>query len=354
MSLRRIIQAHLKVAGFFNHEGTKKAVWGRFLWKCREGQRNSMHRSPTIKAKVDFEKDRVLVSGFERAPQLSIIELTQNDPGDIFSKGTLSLRNRAGTLLAQNRRVLIPSRMSSGADIQKFVGTLYSEFIDLLSTLPVERVDPSKEMGQANLGKLLPLLAAALQKGGYQATVSSDQVQVSTDTMTYQVTTSGTTPFWTLTAKGYIKVDDHYLPTPPGVPPEQYISKNIKALVKQMSAEILAAIRKETEARETQDRDQQEEVLKQQQMEVEMAHREDVYQNPYIEQRGDGFEIFFWTPRKDLIWYGTGFKDPLSMDPRKAPENFERMSDAKHKIKSELLDFIRQWRTDQTHLILGW
>lgn len=79
-------------------------------------------------------------------------------------------------------------------------------------------------------------------------------------------------------------------------------------------------------------------------------------QNPFISGTVErGFVICFKTLNKDsepLFWTGSGFKNMAVV--RSEPESFETKAEAEKKIRSEILDFIRKWRMDQTHLIIGW
>lgn len=65
-------------------------------------------------------------------------------------------------------------------------------------------------------------------------------------------------------------------------------------------------------------------------------------------------EIGFKVPRlhEPLWWTGGGFKN-LAMVAKQA-EIFPSIADAEHKIKTELLDFIRKYRPDEVEFIKGW
>lgn len=79
--------------------------------------------------------------------------------------------------------------------------------------------------------------------------------------------------------------------------------------------------------------------------------------NPFIRFNSyeDMVEIGFVTPRRTVWWIGSGgFKNLESPNVRSNPEMFKTRTDAERKIRSEILDFIRQWRKDQVHLIMGW
>lgn len=79
-------------------------------------------------------------------------------------------------------------------------------------------------------------------------------------------------------------------------------------------------------------------------------------QNPFVSGSDKrGFVICFQTLNRDsepLFWTGSGLKNMAVV--RSEPESFETKAEAEKKIRSEILDFIRKWRTDQTHLIIGW
>jgi hypothetical protein len=78
-------------------------------------------------------------------------------------------------------------------------------------------------------------------------------------------------------------------------------------------------------------------------------------QNPYVGKSFSDFVICFRTLAQDsepLYWVGDGFKNMAKV--RSDPQYFKTKADAEKKIRSEVLDFIRKWRTDQTHLIIGW
>ena len=81
--------------------------------------------------------------------------------------------------------------------------------------------------------------------------------------------------------------------------------------------------------------------------------------NPFIYQSRMtpvDFTIGFKTASKSspepLWWTGTGFKN-LAIA-RGQPESFKTKAEAEKKIHSEILSFIRKYRMDQTHLIIGW
>lgn len=82
-------------------------------------------------------------------------------------------------------------------------------------------------------------------------------------------------------------------------------------------------------------------------------------QNPFIYQARMSphtFTVGFKTATKKtnepLWWTGTGFKD-LGLV-RGDPAEFQTREEAEDKIRTEILSFIRQWRADQQHLIIGW
>jgi hypothetical protein len=80
-------------------------------------------------------------------------------------------------------------------------------------------------------------------------------------------------------------------------------------------------------------------------------------QNPFITGPGWGgtFHVAFKTPNdstEPLWWTGEGFKDLSRV--RREPEDFQTREAAEQRVKAELLDFIRKWRADQVHLIMGW
>lgn len=80
-------------------------------------------------------------------------------------------------------------------------------------------------------------------------------------------------------------------------------------------------------------------------------------QNPFISGPGmDGtHSIGFRTFNQDsepLWWIGSGFKNLARV--RALPEDFKTKADAEGRIRSEILDFIRKYRPDQAHLIIGW
>lgn len=80
-------------------------------------------------------------------------------------------------------------------------------------------------------------------------------------------------------------------------------------------------------------------------------------QNPWVSGPGMGgtYSVVFKTPNNSteaLFWTGDGFKD-LSRA-RGEPEDFASKQEAEKRIKSEILDFIRKWRADEAHLIIGW
>jgi hypothetical protein len=81
--------------------------------------------------------------------------------------------------------------------------------------------------------------------------------------------------------------------------------------------------------------------------------------NPFIYQSRMApidFTIGFATASKKspepLWWTGTGFKNLATN--RGEPESFKTKAEAEKKIHSEILSFIRKYRMDQTHLIVGW
>jgi hypothetical protein len=65
-----------------------------------------------------------------------------------------------------------------------------------------------------------------------------------------------------------------------------------------------------------------------------------------------GFKTMTKKTNEPLWWTGRGFKD-LGMV-RTNPEEFATESEAEAKIKTDILEFIRRWREDDSHLIIGW
>ena len=81
--------------------------------------------------------------------------------------------------------------------------------------------------------------------------------------------------------------------------------------------------------------------------------------NPFVYQSRMtpiDFTIGFKTASKKtsepLWWTGEGFKNLATV--RGEPESFKTKAEAEKKLRSEILDFIRKYRMDQTHLIIGW
>jgi DNA-binding ferritin-like protein len=80
--------------------------------------------------------------------------------------------------------------------------------------------------------------------------------------------------------------------------------------------------------------------------------------NPFVYnpwgKPANGFQIGFTVPRlqEPLWWTGSGFKNLSSS--RAEPEMFKTEAEADHKVRAELLLFIKKWRDDDAHLVLGW
>lgn len=75
-------------------------------------------------------------------------------------------------------------------------------------------------------------------------------------------------------------------------------------------------------------------------------------QNPFISESKGDYTIGFKVPNKTLWWCGHGFKDLAVV--RSHPEVFDTLEVAEIKIKSELLEFISKYRSDQIELCSGW
>jgi hypothetical protein len=65
-----------------------------------------------------------------------------------------------------------------------------------------------------------------------------------------------------------------------------------------------------------------------------------------------GFKTMTRKTTDPLWWTGSGFSNLATV--RGEPEEFETKAAAETKLRSEILDFIRKWRGDQVHLIIGW
>ena len=76
--------------------------------------------------------------------------------------------------------------------------------------------------------------------------------------------------------------------------------------------------------------------------------------NPFAYEHLGSTTIGFWVPNKaePLWWTGSGFKDLSRV--RGEPEEFPSVAAAEHKIKTEILSFIADWRGDQVDLVSGW
>lgn len=78
--------------------------------------------------------------------------------------------------------------------------------------------------------------------------------------------------------------------------------------------------------------------------------------NPFVHKDlgGKTFSVGFQVPNKlePLWWIGTGFKDLTRVNAREF--EFSSEAEAETFIKTEGLDFIKKWRSDQVHLIVGW
>jgi hypothetical protein len=80
--------------------------------------------------------------------------------------------------------------------------------------------------------------------------------------------------------------------------------------------------------------------------------------NPFVYQSRMApvdFTIGFKTATKKtsepLWWTGNGFANLATV--RGNPESFKTKAEAEQKMR-EILDFIRKWRQDEVHLIIGW
>ena len=74
--------------------------------------------------------------------------------------------------------------------------------------------------------------------------------------------------------------------------------------------------------------------------------------NPFIEGRDFFWSIGFYKVTNTVYWTGSGFKNLASV--RSDPEYFKTRAEAEHKVRTELLKFIKQWRPAEAHLVMGW
>jgi len=81
-------------------------------------------------------------------------------------------------------------------------------------------------------------------------------------------------------------------------------------------------------------------------------------QNPYASDYGGSWTIKFDVGRMEpLLWTPSGFKDSRKLDYTRSsrrPKDFRTQAEANREIQTEVLDFIRDYRSDQADLIRGW
>jgi len=86
--------------------------------------------------------------------------------------------------------------------------------------------------------------------------------------------------------------------------------------------------------------------------------REARSQNPYATDFGGSWTIKFDVGRMEpLLWTPSGFKDSRKLDytrSSRSPKDFRTQAEANREIQTEVLDFIRDYRSDQADLIRGW
>ena len=82
-------------------------------------------------------------------------------------------------------------------------------------------------------------------------------------------------------------------------------------------------------------------------------------QNPFVYESKLSpvkFTVGFQTKRNNspepLWWIGSGFKDLAKV--RAEPEEFDTREEAEDCVRTKLLQFIRDYRQDQTEFISGW
>lgn len=78
-------------------------------------------------------------------------------------------------------------------------------------------------------------------------------------------------------------------------------------------------------------------------------------QNPFISKGYGGWQIGFRVRNNDsepLWWTDHGFKNLARVNAPAA--DFATAEECAAKVRVELLEFIRQWRSNQVHLIYGW